>query len=195
MLSTIPEQPGEEHSCHKISARGSKSRRRRQKSTTKTYAYGHMAVLNCEVGENDVLEPGKAFMRFTWKNKTIANGVGHLDRFLPTGLLFRSGWRINEFIRNDNHADVYSLNSKDLRDHGHDAESSLEAHVFLDEYHGNSKNYASRKKSRMCRGGNFLDKFWHNGRHVFIIRVSKEVISFMSRNYEEEFPGLLDQKM
>jgi hypothetical protein len=190
----IIEQP--EAESPKISARRRKTRKRHPKPTAQTYVQGQTGHLDCDINTGrHVVLPGKAFMRFTWKDKIIANGVGHLDRFLPTGLLIRSGWRIGEFIRNDNHADVYSVSNKNISHYYSEAGSSLEAHAFLDEYHGNSGNYANRHKRRMRRGGCCLESFWLNDRHVLIIRIQKEMGSLISRNYEEEFPDLVDQKV
>jgi hypothetical protein len=144
-------------------------------------------------GDHDLV-PGHAFIRFTWKDNTLTNGVGQLDRFLPTGLLFCSGWRIGDFIRNDSHADVYSLSMNNIHHCEPDITSSLEAHVFLDEYHGNSQTFANRHKARMRRSGHCLDIFWHEGRHVFINEVQRERQLFKLRNNEEEFPSLISRK-
>ncbi|KAF2035807.1 hypothetical protein EK21DRAFT_84213 [Setomelanomma holmii] len=136
-------------------------------------------------------EPGKPFMRLTWKDRTLIHGTVQLDRFLPSGLMFRSGWRIVDFCRNDNHADIYFLRADGARTEG---EPCLEAHVFLDEYHGNSETYAKRQKSRMRESGNCLDSFWYEGRHIFIMQVPKQMPQFRLKNTEDEFPSLVHRR-
>jgi hypothetical protein len=154
---------------------------------------GETNDLHYELNEEYDELPGKAFIRFAWKEKILVNGLGQLDRFLPTDLLLRSGWRISEFIRNDHHADVYSLSKDNTRVCKSEMEC-LEAHIFLDEYHGNSKVFANRQKNSIRRSGHCLDSFWHCDRHVFIKRTFKEVESFRLRNNEKEFPSLVSQK-
>jgi hypothetical protein len=150
--------------------------------------------LDSSGNRDDGTVPGNAFIRFIWKDKTLVNGVGQLDRLLPTGLLFRSGRRIVKLIRNDSHADVYSLSIDNIRHCEPEITSSLEAHVFLDEYHGNSQTFANRQKARMRRSGHCLDIFWYEGRHVFINKIRRERQLFKLRNNEEEFPSLVSQK-
>ncbi|KAF2831417.1 hypothetical protein CC86DRAFT_401943 [Ophiobolus disseminans] len=140
-------------------------------------------------------EPSSAFIRLTWKDTFLTNGTGQLERFLPTNLLFRSGWRIDRFLRNDSHSDVYSLSPTRYSIPDSGPKQDLEAHVFLDEYHGNCENYARRQKRRMQESGNCLDTFWYNGRHVFIMNVPRQPPQqFKMRNVEEEFPTLIDPR-
>jgi hypothetical protein len=138
---------------------------------------------------------GNVFIRFTWKDKALINGVGELDRFLRTGLAFCSGWRIDGFIRNDNHADVYSVHNDKVCSSKSQHGARFEAHVFLDEYHGNSQVFANRQKMRMRRSGKCSDSFWYNGRHIFVNRVHEQVVSFKLGNTEKEFPSLVDHRV
>ncbi|KAF2628420.1 hypothetical protein BU25DRAFT_35375 [Macroventuria anomochaeta] len=141
----------------------------------------------------DIREPAGAFIRFTWKDNILTNGVGQLDRFLPTGLVFRTGWCIVGFLRNESHTDVYSLSNASFGHSSARTEVSREAHVFLDEYHGNCKNYARRLKSRMRESVDCLETFWYGDRHVFVMEIQRKPVLFRLRNNEEEFPILVDQ--
>ena len=138
-------------------------------------------------------EPAGTFIRFTWKDNILTNGIGQLDRFLPNGLVFRTRWCINGFLRNESFADVYSLSKASFVRSSARTEVSLEAHVFLDEYHGNCTVYARRLKGRMHKSAACLDTFWYGGRHVFIMRIQRKPVQFILRNTEEEFPILVDQ--
>ena len=149
--------------------------------------------LGRDTAGNDTRGPASVFIRFTWKNKILTNGVGQLDRFIPTGLLFRSVWRVDEFLRNESHADVYSLTNARIDPSRDERTAVLEGHVFLDEYHGNSEVYAKRQKTRMRESGNCLDAFWYNGRHIMVMKVLKQLSPFRLRNTEEEFPSLIDR--
>ncbi|KAJ6285556.1 hypothetical protein J3E71DRAFT_373735 [Bipolaris maydis] len=146
-----------------------------------------------EIFEDINEEPAGAFIRFTWKDKILTNGTGQLDRFLSASSILHSYWHVTSFLRNESFADVYSLSKPPFTPSSAEPEASLEAHVFLDEYHGNCAVYASRSKNRMRQSGNCLDTFWHNGRHVFIMKIPKKPTLFKLRNSEEEFPVLVDQ--
>ncbi|EUC38275.1 hypothetical protein COCCADRAFT_83631 [Bipolaris zeicola 26-R-13] len=138
-------------------------------------------------------EPAGAFIRFTWKDGTLTNGTGQLDRFLSTDSIPHSHWNITGFLRNESFADVYSLSEPPFGLPSVEIGVSLEAHVFLDEYHGNCAVYASRSKNRMRQSGNCLDTFWHNGRHIFVMKIPKKPVLFKLHNTEEEFPSLVNQ--
>lgn len=146
-----------------------------------------------EIVEDMNKEPAGTFIRFTWKDKILTNGTGQLDRFLSTGSILHSHWHITGFVRNESFADVYSLNKPPITLSSGEIGTSLEAHVFLDEYHGNCAVYASRSKNRMRQSGNCLDIFWHNGRHIFIMKIAKKPDVFKLRNTKEEFPVLVNQ--
>ncbi|KAF2828979.1 hypothetical protein CC86DRAFT_379755 [Ophiobolus disseminans] len=97
-----------------------------------------------------------AFSRLTWKDTMLVDGQDHVDRFLPASLILAKRWRIQTFLRNDPHADVYSV----LDIHDSDSRLSMdlagvhEANVFLEEYHGKSEMYAKRRKRAMRESDN-----------------------------------------
>ncbi|KAH7394381.1 hypothetical protein BKA66DRAFT_438734 [Pyrenochaeta sp. MPI-SDFR-AT-0127] len=134
----------------------------------------------------------KAFMRFTWKEKILVRATGELDRFLQANLVLRSRWQVNSFLRNDAHADVYSLSDIEI-DHS-SFNRELEGHFFLAEYHGNSAVYARRRKVRMKQGGHCLDTFWYGDRQFLVMRVTRSMERFQLQNNEQEFPRLLGEK-
>ncbi|EMD86331.1 hypothetical protein COCC4DRAFT_193557 [Bipolaris maydis ATCC 48331] len=146
-----------------------------------------------EIAEDMNGEPAGAFIRFTWKDKILTNRTRQLDRFLSASSILHSYWHVTGFLRNESFADVYSLSKPPFTPSSAEPEASLEAHVFLDEYHGNCAVYASRSKNRMRQSGNCLDTFWHNGRHVFIMKIPKKPTLFKLRNSEEDFPVLVDK--
>jgi hypothetical protein len=156
---------------------------------SKTPARNHVEA------DRNVAEPGIAFLRFTWKDKVLTDGIGQLDRFLPTGLQFRAGWRIDGFLRNDSHADVYTLTHIRTIHSKAKPKGRLEAHVFLDEYHGNCAVYAKRQQSRMQESGHCLDIFWYGERRILVMEVAADAPWFRLRNTEEEFPSLVDPRM
>jgi hypothetical protein len=159
-----------------------------------TDAESETVARNHVEADRNIAEPGIAFLRLTWKDKTLADGVGQLDRFLPTGLQFRSGWRIYGFLRNDSHADVYSMTHIKTSHSNAKPKGRLEAHVFLDAYHGNCAVYAKRQQSRMRESGQCLDGFWYVGRRVLVMDVAADAPWFRLRNTEEEFPSLVDTR-
>ena len=138
-------------------------------------------------------EPGAAFIRLSWVKDTSARVFGHTDRLLVAGSTYRTRWQIDRLARNDNHADVYD--ARELGRCSPDTQRSvkIEAHYFLDEYHGNSRVYAQRHQVRMQRSGNCLDEFWYGNRLMLVMRVSTREEPFLLRNTQEEFPVLVDQ--
>jgi hypothetical protein len=71
---------------------------------------------------------------------------------------------------------------------------SIEAHVFLDEFHGNCEVYARRHKIRIRKSGDCIETFWYGARHVFVMRCEKKLEPFRLRNTEDEYPRLVDQR-
>lgn len=137
-------------------------------------------------------EPGGAFIRFTWKDNVLIDGIGQLDRFLPIGLVFRNRWRVTGFLRNESFADVYSLNNPLGVRSLATVPLRLEVHVFLDEYHGNCAVYARRLRDRMLHSGNCLDIFWYGDRHVAVMRIQEKPTEFRLHITEKEFPILVN---
>lgn len=91
------------------------------------------------------------------------------EEFLPTGMLLRKRWRIQGFIRNESHADVYSVD--DLSDQAH-SDSKTELHKFLNIQVGKSATYAQRKQRRMRNSGCCIDDFWHGEMRIFVVRIN-----------------------
>jgi hypothetical protein len=139
-------------------------------------------------------DPGNMFLRLTWDGTSLLYGIPKVERLLPTGLVFPSGWRIGEFLRNESFADVYALDYAGSDHAISHRKNGLEAHVFLNRYHGNAETYVKKHKTRMRTTGNCLDTFWHEGKHVFVMGVPRKNIRFKLRNSEKEFPSLVDQK-
>jgi hypothetical protein len=133
-------------------------------------------------------KPSAVFIRFTWKDMILAKGSGDLDRFLPTGLVLHSCWRVEHFLRNDPHADVYRASNIQQS-----SRLSLEAHIFLDEYHSNCKTFAKRHKHRLEQSGNCAAKLWYQGRHVLVMTVPGHFERFKLKNNEKEYPSLNNQ--
>lgn len=147
------------------------------------------------VTAHHLLEPPPAFIRFTWEKGVLTKATGELDRFLPTNLLLQRRWRIQSFLRNDSHADVYSvLDSTPSRSGTDVSREELEAHILLDEYHGNCDTFVKRRKRRWRESGECAASFWYRRRHVFIIRDSKKIRRFALKNMEEEFPSLIRRR-
>jgi hypothetical protein len=139
-------------------------------------------------------EPGTAFIRLTWANNNSASLHGHLDRLVAAGSVLCKRWQVVRFARNDNHADVYYVEQIKPCSSRNEHLEKIEAHLFLDEYHGNSKVYARRKQERMQRSDNCRDKFWYRNRLVLVMRVSNVTEPYLLRNTQAEFPILVDQE-
>jgi hypothetical protein len=133
-------------------------------------------------------KPSAVFIRFTWKDMILVKGSGVLDRFFPTGLVLHSCWRVEHFLRNDPHADVYRASNIQQR-----SRLCLEAHIFLDEYHFNCKTFAKRHKHRLEQSGNCAAKFWYQGRHILVMTVPVHFECFKLKNNEKEYPSLKNQ--
>ena len=130
-------------------------------------------------------EPAPIFIRFTWQNKSLIRSSGEVDRFIAPNILLQGKWRVGNFIRNDSHADVYSVLHVDRHPY------TAEAHFFLDQFYGNGDTYAKRYKARKRNNGECVDSFWYRGRNVFVIRVQEVKERFNFRNTEKEFPSLV----
>jgi hypothetical protein len=140
-------------------------------------------------------DPGNMFLKLTWNGAYLLYGIPKVERLLPTGLVFRSGWRVTWFLRNESFADVYALDytGSDYAISNH--KNGLEAHVFLSHYHGgNAKTYVQKHKRRMQATGNCMDTFRHEGKHVFVMGVPRKDDRFKLPKNEKEFPSLVDQK-
>ncbi|OCK74110.1 hypothetical protein K432DRAFT_447475 [Lepidopterella palustris CBS 459.81] len=154
-------------------------------------------------------EPGPLLIRFTWDKKIVTAAT--LERFIAIGTIFTSrwlSWRVEKFLRNDNHADVYSVTDLGFSDpiveeliatRVHrllELKNSVEveAHVFFDNVEGNWRTYASRHMKRLKNDGYTLDSLHWGGRRVLIRQVRSKQTSFKLVNSETEFPSLPTQK-
>jgi hypothetical protein len=136
-----------------------------------------------DLQELDSLGLPAAYIRLTCGGGT--NPIGRTDRFLSTGLVLQSRWRVVCLLRNDSHADVYVIVSIHDR---YEPSALLELHHFLAEYHGNSTTYAKRRQERMCNGGCCLGRFWYGDRRMLVLRVPRPETPF--RINPKDFPAL-----
>jgi hypothetical protein len=138
---------------------------------------------------------GNMFLKLTWNGANFLYEIPKVERLLPTGLVFCSGWRIGEYLRNESFADVYALDYTGSDYAISDRKNGLDANVFLSHYHGgNAKTYVQKHKRRMQATGNCMDTFRHEGKHVFVMSVPRKNNRFKLRNSEKKFPSLVDQK-
>lgn len=139
--------------------------------------------------------PSGIFLRFTRKDRVLVTDTLQPERFLPMRLRFSSGWIVNGFLRNDSHADVYSIRDTNFRRPSFDHKAKFEAHVFLKEYHGNCETFAKRQKKCIRESGLCQEVFWYVGRHVFIVRVLEQKPSCVIGLSNIDFPSLVDQEV
>jgi hypothetical protein len=125
------------------------------------------------------------FIRLTWDKGTLQDIS--TSCFLDAHALLDHRYKIRAFVRNDNHADVYSIST----DSGSDSSRSLEAHVFLCSIEGNWKTYAARKAKRMMKSEKYMDSFGLDHWRVIIMDVTEEQSKDLKRgNYAQDFPPL-----
>jgi hypothetical protein len=154
-------------------------------------------------------EPGPLFIRFTWDKKVITAVT--LEHSIAIGTIFTSRWlrwRVKKFIRNDSHADVYSVTYLGLKNPTVEELTvtrihrllemnnsvEAEANVFFDNVEGNWRTYASRHMKRLKNDKCTLDSLYWGGRQVLISQVRSKQTSFKLINSEAEFPSLPAQK-
>jgi len=140
--------------------------------------------------KSDVTEPGTAFTRLIWDVERKAKPWRQLDCFVPSGQLFRKRWRVLTFLRNDSHADVYSVHDIMFRSSRRHESIETEAHFFLDDLHGNWLTAAKRKQGRLRSGQGFEDEFSYGIRCVIVVRVLAKAQTFDLRMSEKDFPYL-----
>ena len=150
------------------------------------------------IGQHDLsqqsVEPGKAFIRLIWEKETRANPIGQLGRFLVTGLLLFGRWRILQFLRNDSHADVYSVEDMHFRGSRRHTSAQLEAHYFMSQCSGNWRTAAKRKQNRLLRSERFQANFSYGDRCMVILKVNQMTEIFDLRQRIDEFPVLGGRK-
>lgn len=135
------------------------------------------------------VEPPPGFLRLIWKDFQVSR-IDDYERFLPSGLTVTSRWHIQSFLRNDSHADVYSIQDAQHPCKLPGVVALFEGHYFLAEYDGNGERYAKRHRSRMQRTRAFVEQVWLGGRSMIIMSVPECVTTYNLRYSREEFPAL-----
>ncbi|KAF2108205.1 hypothetical protein BDV96DRAFT_692871 [Lophiotrema nucula] len=155
----------------------------------------HCIALPVDDGSQAVdldVEPSKPFIRLTWAK---GSPFGILEHFISPGTVIVSwaSYRIGTFMRNDNHADVYSIASVSFPKiyWRADREFKFEAHVFLHGVEGNQHTYALRHKKRLKQDDKFWVKAQWRDRDVIIMQVSSDPTNSRLVLSNKEFPALI----
>lgn len=136
------------------------------------------------------VEPGMAFIRLVWEKETGTTPIRQLDRFLPIGLILVGRWRVLHFLRNDNHADVYSVEDIHFQSSRRHTTLQVEAHYFINQHSSNWKAAAKRKQKRLLKGDRWQANFRYDNRSMVILKVSANTDAFELRRCMSDFPAL-----
>ncbi|KAH6881408.1 hypothetical protein BKA58DRAFT_2034 [Alternaria rosae] len=140
------------------------------------------------------VELGTAFIRLIWERETRTTPIGQLDRFLAIGLLLVGRWRVLHFLRNDNHADVYSVEDIHFQSSRRHTTVQMEAHYFINQHSSNWRTAAKRKQNRLLKSERCQANFRYNDRYMVILRVFPNTDAFELRRCISDFPALCGRK-
>jgi hypothetical protein len=119
----------------------------------------------------------------TWLKGEFENTV--IEGLLE-GYILQSRYVVLEFLRNDNHADVYS--AQEIRI----PTTDVHLHIFLKKAEEHWRTYPDRKVRRMLKRDGFLTSFQWDGRRVVVTSatVPPELKFRLADDYYHEFPSL-----